>query len=160
MSSSLLFDFREIIEPARICSSSYPRGVAPGSCTAPRTSAPDKLLCAPASPTPTISIRLSSSGTVLTSGADLSYFGGHICCSLHMWWCTSSLRTHAQPLVANTIIDAWHDIYLAPRCIVFWSRLRLEWCCIDVCLSLSLGWAWRWYFHIHRVKISHSLKFI
>ena len=44
MSSSLLFDFREIIEPARICSS-YPRGVAPGSCTAPRTTAPDKLLC-------------------------------------------------------------------------------------------------------------------
>ena len=40
MSSLMFADFREIIEPARICSS-CPRGVAPGSCRAARSSAPD-----------------------------------------------------------------------------------------------------------------------
>ena len=87
MSSLLLFARRQIIERARIviCCSSCPRGVAPGSCTsAPRSSAPDELRhqhCAPGQPTPTLPA--SSSGTVLTSGQDLSYFGGHIC-GLHM----------------------------------------------------------------------------
>ena len=106
MSSLLLFARRQIIERARIviCCSSCPRGVAPGSCTrAPRSSAPDELRhqhCAPGQPTPTLPA--SSSGTVLTSGQDLSYFGGHIC-SLHM--CTTTGHT-PQPRVATAIVNA------------------------------------------------------
>ena len=77
MSSLMFADFREIIEPARICSS-CPRGVAPGSCRAARSSAPDNT-----APHPPPHQPASSSATVLTSGLDLSYFGGHIC-GLHM----------------------------------------------------------------------------
>ena len=92
MSSSLLVDSRQIIERARIVSficCSCPWGVAPGSCTA---HAPLHQINCATTVHHHSSCQASSSGTVLTSGPDLSYFGGHIC-SLHM--CTNP-RTHTH----------------------------------------------------------------
>ena len=122
MSSLMFADFREIIEPARICSS-CPRGVAPGSCRAARSSAPDNT-----APHPPPHQPASSSATVLTSGWDLSYFGGHIC-GLHMF-----TRTHDQSLVATTRINKWPFSFLvvvvglAISIWTVWSCGHLEMC--------------------------------
>ena len=118
MSSLQLFNFREIIEPARICSSSCPRGVAAaGRCTAPRTSAPDNTVHAPVQPHPHHhqypALKLWQSPD-LRAGPKL-FWWPHMLQPPHVM-----MRTHAQPLVDTAPsywCMAWHISYTTLYCI-------------------------------------------